>query len=205
MALFNEIQVGRFSAMLQKICSIKGAAPAPQLAGEIMPTLPLEVDRPEWKYLANERLAWGAGTQAAVVGEKGHVQLYLPADAGDMLLVVERIHVAIGAGGTVFVGHLDAELSGGSLQAASGFRDGRLPRGSTATAAEVRYNSYGANQITTVLAHLRMGTNIERIISEPIVLTRGTGVCLACTSNEVGIYVTFFWRERKIELDELLE
>ena len=39
MAKFNEILVGRFNKALQKITSMKGPAPAPQLASEIMPTM----------------------------------------------------------------------------------------------------------------------------------------------------------------------
>jgi len=40
MARFNEILTGRHNKMLTRLFSMKGAAPAPQLAGEIMPVHP---------------------------------------------------------------------------------------------------------------------------------------------------------------------
>src|SRR5713226_5812707 len=39
MARFNEILVGRYNRMLQKLFSMKGAAPMPQLASELAPTI----------------------------------------------------------------------------------------------------------------------------------------------------------------------
>lgn len=41
MAVFNEILAGRFNRGLNKLFSMKGPAPSPQLASEIMPVLPL--------------------------------------------------------------------------------------------------------------------------------------------------------------------
>ncbi len=45
MAKYNEILVGRFNNHLKKHLSMKGDAPAPQLASELMPTLALHTDR----------------------------------------------------------------------------------------------------------------------------------------------------------------
>ena len=56
MARFNEIQVGRFNAVLHKLLDMKEGAPAPQLSGDVIPTLVLENDRPEWIFLGAERL-----------------------------------------------------------------------------------------------------------------------------------------------------
>jgi|SRR5467141_289069 len=41
MAKYNEILVGRFNRFLTKLTAMKGVAPAPQLAGEIVPSIPM--------------------------------------------------------------------------------------------------------------------------------------------------------------------
>ena len=207
MALFNEIQVGRYSALLQRLFAIKGAAPSPQLSSEIMPTFPLEVDRPEWKYLANERLCWGVGAQAAVAGERSHVQLVNPTQSS-ALMVIERLLIAPTGGTTVRIGHMDSPMSGGGVaQAASGFRDSRLARGSQVSSGQVWTGSDAAVLVTSQLHNVGFtGTpNPGFVMEHSIVLTPGTGLGLACFTVNIPLSVNFAWRERKLEPDELLE
>jgi len=206
MALFNEIQAGRFSALLQKLCSIKGAAPAPQLAGEIIPTLPLEVDRPEWKYLAGERLCWGTATQAAVAGENAHVGLFNLPQSG-LLAVTELINIRPAAAASVYMGHLDTLFSGGgTAQAAHGFRDSRLPRGPQTSTAVLYTKSNAGSLLTTNLFRVyQLSTNQAGIqLGFPIVLGPGSGFVVVCATVNTELRVSMAWRERKIEQDELL-
>ncbi len=204
MALFNEIQVGRFSALLQKLCSIKGAAPSPQLAGEIIPTLPLEVDRPEWKYLAGERLCWGGGQVAAVAGEKGAIQI-VNRWAGT-LAVVDRIQIGGTTAGTVYyVGRRGSIMPGGSTQLASGFRDFRNPDGSDQSTLQIWSNTSAASLIETIYIRCRLNAQtLPYCLEGPWVVTPGSSLIIQDSVVNQIVTANFFWRERKIELDELL-
>ena len=73
---FNEIQVGRYNRLLQKLMSMKGGAPAPQLGGDIDAGITLESDRPEWQFLAGEFRAMGTTFKAADAANLSTVGLF---------------------------------------------------------------------------------------------------------------------------------
>lgn len=82
----NEIQVGRFNAILSKLLGITGP-PAPTSATDVFPTLTLESDRPEWHFLAGSRIAAATTVDAAVAGQYSHAGIVNPAGSGTLVIV----------------------------------------------------------------------------------------------------------------------
>jgi len=197
----NDIQIGRLSGMLHKLLGITEGAPVPTLAPELIATIPLEVDRPEWAFLGGESLCYGGGAQGAVAGEMSHVQL-LNRSPG-VLAVLERVDINMTANGTVYYGHEDAVFPGGSVQVSSGFRDSRKARGTGVTACECWTQTDAGVLIDTVLGkHPVLGYGLLTLYPN-IILTPSKGFAVACTTVNVSLYVTFYWRERMLEKSEV--
>jgi len=92
----NEIQRGGLNRILYRTLTIKGdVPPAPLIGAEIVPTMPLEVDRPEWGFLAGERRCWAEASLFNVAGQVCKVVLENPAGSG-IFLVIERLTLYTG-------------------------------------------------------------------------------------------------------------
>lgn len=74
--------VGRFNRLLQRLLEIKADPPAPDLAGEIMPVIVLEGDRPEWLYLMGHRLIAVGFSLGAAAGQPNLIRVRNPAASG---------------------------------------------------------------------------------------------------------------------------
>lgn len=98
----NEIQRAGPNRVLQRTLTIKGDQPPAGVVGaEIVPTLPLEVDRPEWAYLSATRWGHWEASQAAVAGQFCKSAIWNP-PFSQVLVVVSRLTVYTGApAGTV--------------------------------------------------------------------------------------------------------
>lgn len=199
MALFNEIQVGRFNAVLHKLFDMKEGAPSPQVASEIMPVITLESDRPEWAFLANERLCYGGSAQNAVAGELSHIQLLNR--SSDALVVVKEIRVQSPGGATFLtIGNVDAVFPGASVQLSSGFTDSRLSRTANRTAAQIWRQTNAASLLDNALYNF-YSDGYHRL-TFPIVLTANRGIGVRTTSVNEILGVQFVWTERFIEDSE---
>src|SRR5215472_3369261 len=95
MARYNEILVGRFNRGVQKLFSMKGEAPAPQLSSDIQVVHSL--------YTASDRLyleGWNSfaaeSPQAAVAAQFGFIQLRNPAKSGIIVHVIKAFVVPRG-------------------------------------------------------------------------------------------------------------
>jgi len=200
MGLFNEINVGRFNAVLHKMLSMKEGAPAPQLSGDIIPTLCLEGDRPEWAYLGGEHLCWGGSGQFAVAGEVSHIHLFNPSP--NTLVVVEAIMVTAPSADTfISFGPKDSLLATPTL-VASGFRDARLGRANQLTAAKAYRDTSAATQLDAATFSFYLGQSRPLVFPCAYILTENTGVCVQDTTANNTISCTFLWRERRLEESE---
>lgn len=118
MALFNEILEGRYNRALQKILSMKGRPVTPQLAGEIIPVLPLFWGR-EFRYLEEWRIFGSRGGTAAVAAQDSCGRINNPAGSNTIAIieglkfwcgvansesVIEYSNTASGNLGNVFTG-----------------------------------------------------------------------------------------------------
>jgi len=96
MARFNEILVGRYNRFLQRLLSMKGGPPAPQLASEIQPQMDVEALPVELRFLLGWHLYQVTISQGAVVGNTSGVQLRNPLTSG-MVAVLTSVQISPGA------------------------------------------------------------------------------------------------------------
>jgi len=89
MARFNEILTGRHNRLLQKLFSMKGGPPAPQLASEITASVPL-FHGAENRYLESwER--FGIGSQVAALAANNDVARLRNPAGSNVIAVIEKL------------------------------------------------------------------------------------------------------------------
>src|SRR5713226_244386 len=96
MARFNEILVGRYNRFLQRLLSMKGGPPAPQLASEIQPQFDVESIPVELRFLLGWHLYQQTIGQGASVGNASGVQIRNPLTSG-MVAVVTSLQISVSA------------------------------------------------------------------------------------------------------------
>lgn len=198
----NEIQAARYSSALHKLLGIGEGAPVPTLAPELIATLALEVDRPEWKYLAGERLCAGGGADAAVAGENSHVAMVNPLQS-QAIIVIERVIMVPSGATSLYTGQAVRPSGAGTAQLGSGFLDQRWPLGSGVTTGQVWTKTQaGVAVVTTMDRRPAVAGNAERIIDYPIVLPPGGCHMVAAVTVNTTLTVNYIWRERNIEPTE---
>lgn len=201
MAGFNELQVGRFNRLVQKLLSMKGRAALNTLSPELSAHLPL-FHGAENRYLE----AWdrfGVGLLAApIAAVNGGAQLRNPTGS-NVIAVVEKVGVAESLADTglfLSIGALTADLTTQIVQPFDS-------RGRTAATCIASSGTNIANlgagtgivQTKTVA-----GTPIDLIVTDiqEIPLLPGQGLRVASTVQNVNINVSFWWRERFLEDSE---
>lgn len=207
MASFNEIQTGRLNSILHKLLDMKEGAPAPSLGSDIVPMLALEVDRPEWKFLGNEKLCIAPFLPAAVASNIGQGSIFNP-DGSNVLCIIEDWVWTVQSTSTFTVEvRVDTSEITGTLRSGQ-LRDGRWGAPNTVfPTCRVRDNATGSTVGGFLLANYR-GTGSQLLarppLAVPFVLTPGNaytvgGVQGVANSNVFGY---FLWRERAFEPSE---
>jgi hypothetical protein len=202
MGLPNEILVGRFNRLLNRLTAIKGGAPAPVLTPEILAVLSLEADRLEWAYLKGERLGIVRAQSAAVVAQFSGVNFQTTVG---VLAVVEALWLFAPAGGVAVT--LEIRNGGGGLAAngaipASQSRDTR----NTGALSSVLAPVSGAVPSSTIIARptttTQQGTGFFPI-PFPYVMGPLAGLVVIGTTLNLALDVGVLWRERAIEESEV--
>jgi len=194
----NEIQVGRFNAILSKLTGITGA-PSPVMATDVFPMLALEVDRPEWSFLGGERLGWMRWTDAAVAANYSSVGIRNPANSG-VLVVIERIEAHISAAGQWFVGvraNTTVDASGTCLA-----RDSRFVAAGYNTTAQYVERTQATQPAYPAYGLAVAANNTISRHEVPIVLSPGYEVMVWPQTVNVAIYASFAFRERILNSSE---
>src|SRR5262249_2182024 len=93
MAVFNEINVGRFNRYLQKLLQIKGGPPVPSLAGEISPALSIDVEADTWYLQSWEQFAQYSSVAAGGIGTNAAAVLRNPVASG-IIAILDSIESA---------------------------------------------------------------------------------------------------------------
>lgn len=204
MALPNEIQSGRLNSILHKLLGITEGAPAPSLAPDMFSMICLENDRPEWKFLAGEKLccssyllgAGGAGTFGT------HV-LWNPTDSG-IIAVTKHIHAPDGNARyySARVTSVDPSALYSSAAAYRGIRDTRWGTAAAAKPTCLHYylataSPTGTNVLTSFYADIRSEMQEFQVVLGP-----GTGLVLADQVANETTHIGFMWRERVMERSE---
>jgi len=204
MARYNEILVGRYNRWLQKLLQLKGDAPAPQLAGEIQPSI-LYPSGVEERYLQGWGLWGGISAAPAAVGFTSGSGLRNPLTSG-VIAVVEKIVVGIQVSGLTVewsVGSMLADLA--TSDVTMGF-DGRTPQ--TGSALHLSHNAVG-NGVPGLTPVGQYGVLAANAVFDIILdtdhqfpLLPGFGCEIRCLTANTPINISWKWRDRPIEESE---
>lgn len=205
----NELAGGNeLNLILSKRLDI-GNAPAPFSASEIFPTIALEVDRPEWKWLGNERLCTGAATDPAVAGQYSNVGLANPADSG-AIIVLERLYIANTIGTHAdFRIQLDPDALAFDTGGAGFIRDSRAGwnvsgagTGGAIGQVGTRTNISRPGFLATFV-HLANGGNSMQL-DDQWIIHPGNRLWISAPGANNICQAAFFWRERRAQPGELI-
>lgn len=190
----NEIQVGRYNAILHKLLDMKEGAPAPVLAPEIFAVLELE-GRPEQLWLGGVQMGIARAARAADVGNYSFVYLTNPSGSGVIATVDWILQNA--ADGYVDL-RQTVHVAGGSQGVQLDSRAGNFP---TIQAT--------ALQTTTGIAVAQPGTAVAPLYvlqghkyELPFVLIPNSSIAVASPAVNTAVDVVFRWRERVFEPSE---
>src|SRR5882672_9836321 len=120
MAKFNEILVGRFNKLLIKMFSMKGQAPAPQLASEITPSFTFLMGV-ETRYLEGWNRFSGSLSAGPVAAQTDGFQLRNPVNSG-VVAVIEQITISISIAGQCTISQQGSGVAGDLINTFTGFR-----------------------------------------------------------------------------------
>lgn len=210
MARYNEILTGRHNRLLQKLFSMKGGPPAPQLSSEIMPVLPLLHGR-ENRYLEGWNVYFAA--TAGIVGV-GSPAFRLTNDIGsNVVAVIEKI----------LVGTVAADVINVTFQNLQPLVGGHVPNYPTilpATSMDGRGQAVGATQQSVLTASTNTtvtgagtlvikrqspaGQDLDLILTDnqEIVMVPQTLLQIFSSAAAGTLQVSMIWRERFLEDSE---
>ncbi len=205
MAIFNEILSGRYNRALQKIFCIKGSPPVRQLGGEVVPTH-IFFNGVENRAL-EEWFRFGVGTTVGAGALPNVAARLRNPPNSNRLVVLEKITATnLQAAAPQFIletATTNADLTTAVLQAIRWTWDKRLDVVSPMVITQ-QSSAPALNIIRCVAAFVERNT-YDFITEEQHqqVLSPGEAIQMRCaTATDVG--VSFWWRERKFEPEELL-
>ncbi len=197
----TELQQNRYDQLMRRLGDLKGpGSKVSEVLTELFPVVDVERVPSELLALMGTRVAWGRVIVAAVAAQNSRAQLFNPAGSGK-LITVTRLYPRVTVLDAVEMGTLGVALA--NLSAVSRYRDSRFgttlqPVGQLredtnvgATPATFRFNA----QITESLP-----IDDENDIA---VLSPGFGLVVSTASVNIGLVVSFMWRERTAEPSEL--
>jgi hypothetical protein len=202
MAKYNEILVGRYNRMLQKLLSMKGEAPAPQLSSEMQATFSIYYGV-ENRYLESWQRFAKRFFVAAVAAQFGDLRIRNPVTSGT-ILVLEKILIE----NTVaheFVTQLQTIGSDlASIQSPAGNRlDARHAINPTAIVSQT---TIGAVPNTFLILGGAVAANqqVDLITYEnqEITILPGDALDVIHAVANQALACSFMWRERALEDSE---
>jgi hypothetical protein len=219
------LNVQRWSQLMRKLGVVKGDNVVSELHQQVFPVVVLEDDRPEHKFAAGERLAWGQYLLAAAgAGIVGYVGLQNPAGSGVILVVTRAQAFPDSASGSIRrYYHGLARAAVVTLQFTEQPRDTRWqPSGAFGTAApniagqiiSARSDTIATLPFATgelVSAFSSVATQSAAFVApleEPVILAPGDQLFLwgsdgnGGTVPNVRMQASFYWRERTLEPGE---
>jgi hypothetical protein len=207
MARFNEILVGRFNRALQKVFSIKGGPPSPQLSTEIQPNVSM-LWGVETRYLEGwGRFGIALGIVAGGAGTRSSFRIDNP-KGSNVCAVIEKLTIIAPSGLTDSPQLSYSILSSGdqanpAIAVNSGF-DNRGPQ-------TPQLHTSGQSIAQSILGvpiwqqNLAAGASAEVIIMDDQELPLMPNSSYTIYSNVLnqGLNATIWWRERPLEASEV--
>lgn len=201
MARYNEILVGRYNRMLQKLFSMKGGAPAPQLASEIAAAFPL-FSGSENRYLEGWNTFMSTANLVANVGQSGQLRIRNPVGS-NVITVIEKMQVGSGSQ----IESAVKIVSGGTQTDLSAVQNG--------VALDSRGNANSSMIVSSSNSQVFVGTQIWDAVAPTftmidviftdigeIVLVPGSFYSIGSLTQNVSVIINLKWRERFLEDSE---
>ncbi len=204
MARFNEILVGRFNRFLQRLLSMKGGPPAPQLASEIQPQMDVEALPVELRFLLGWHLYQSTISQGASVGNLSGVQLRNPLTSG-AVCVVTAIHISVAATEVVDISQTFSGVTGDLTNVFTGQRvDARAKSNSTLSlSAFAPVGDLAGTIFTASIPGLSIPYEFLNKEYDAIPMFPGHALRLVGQLANTALAIHFKWRERPIEEGEV--
>jgi hypothetical protein len=203
MARYNEILVGRYNRFLQKLLTLKGGPPAPQLASEINAGFVL-FNGSENRSLESWQRFGGHQNQAAVAAQQTNLKIRNPLGS-NLVVVIEKMLLQESAGDTAVLS-VGADVTNYPTVLAA-TQTARLdPRGPTlASGMVLSAGTNGAQAgINMAVIPLIANTGFDFIITDiqELTLLPGDSYNIQTTSVNVQLRWSLVWRERLLEESE---
>jgi len=199
----SEIQQNRYDMLIRRVGGLIGpGSKVSEVISELFPVFDVENMPGELLRLSGTRLCVGGGTLAGVVAEAPTAVLENPAGS-NVLLTLERVDISPNVTTTMRWGMLNGFRATAVAIGTEIFRDVReftpdQPTANVRQISEVPFAS-GINQ-TRLLANTNLTLDTPNSVC---VLPPGTSFEIGVGGNNVGIFYTFWWRERVAEQSEL--
>ena len=195
-----EVQQTRWDRLIRRVSgSIGPGSRVSETLTELFPVLDVEDLPPELLFLAGTKLGFGGTTVSGVAAESAKVQLFNPADSGNIITITSAL-VRTDATQTIRFTNESSPRTAVNTERHRDTRAGILP----ATVGEVRSSSEAllipAIGVFVTLANVTFVLKDRNGLS---VLAPGTGFVIGGQSLNVGLTVTYFWHERVAEASEL--
>jgi hypothetical protein len=207
MARFNEILSGRFNRGIQKLFSMKGGPPAPQLASEITVNHQL-YSGVENRYLEGwNRFGVGAQVAAGGAGNRAAVRIRNPFQSG-ILVVIEKISFSSSLQDFPLVTLGAATDLGGVVTVNSGFDNRGAPTpvaivSASGAAVFLGFQIWqGAMPVNSTLDVIQLDDQELALLPQTTVaLGNGAITAYSGVLNQ-ALNVAIWWRERVLEDSE---
>jgi hypothetical protein len=204
MARYNEILVGRFNRLLQKLLGLKGGPPAPQLASDIGPTFEIEQVAVENRYPLTVDSFQTTNTNTGVAAQFSTLKLRNPVGS-NVIAVFEKITLATSSADTVTLQIGTDQTDGGLVIAlvSANNLDTRSGRLSTLIFSRSQ-NAAPVSQVAIATVSATTGTNYDFIAYQNQEITLNPGRCIQLGSGTATLTISgsFKWRERLLEESE---
>lgn len=206
MARYNEIQVGRFNRLIQKLLSLKGGASLVSAEDSLGFVLSL-FHGAENRYLESWERFGNNTDQAGVAGVQSIVQIRNPTGS-NIVVVLEKVLVtSTGGGADVFhvqFGPQTADLATVNTVVGRLDRRGRgTPVAIVSSASTiVGAGSFGVFILRFGLSAADQAFDLILDVNQEITILPGDGFGVLHDSTGIQISVSFIWRERQLEESE---
>lgn len=203
MAVYNEILVGRFNRALQKLFSMKGPPPAPQLASEIMVGHNIATGV-ENRYLEGWNLFMSTSNLSAPgAGNRSGFAIRNPSTSGVVTVIEQVLYANVVA--TVDGPFGTFQSTSSDLNVLSGAPRSLDKRVIGSSAMQMSQQNNATVDSATIFNFQLLGNTSFSVIltdDQEITLLPGDRLAVYCGVLNQGCQITYKWRERPLEDSE---
>lgn len=199
----NKIEGGRWDRVLRSVFNLKGAgSTSSRIAEDISPTFNFPY-RPEHDFLIGDRLLWGRMVSPADAGRNPRCMLTNTSD--NKLLILERISLAVGAGGAPYAGVTSAQQP--FLASVPVFdREGRwgdLDTDIGLGSSRLTEDTFVGAPTPVIQGFSTISSGLLFTLDLTVVLKPLDHFFVTNATVQTAITCTFYWRERLMEPSEV--